>query len=399
MAYSVLVVEDNPFQLQYLLELFGSLGGVIAHPACNGQHALDLLKTQRVDMVLSDLMMPGMDGVQLIQRLAELEHKPVLAFMSIAYGRMLSSASLAATSLGFRVAGVLSKPVRFEALHQLIERGISLDEGCVATLKAPTPFSSSDLTEAISSGEIQPWFQPKQSLVTGRIVAAEALARWSRTDNDLLMPRDFLPGIIRHNLEEALLMQFVARTIGAQSAWRRQGYDVPVSINLPTHLLASDDLPDRLHDLVLARGGMPSKISFELMENSSTEQAGHYFAGVCRLRFKGFGLAQDDFGKGYSSYFNLVSTPFTELKIDRSLVSGCVENENLEAALTSIVALGKKLGLNVVAEGVETAGELALLSKLDCDQVQGFLISKAVHPQQFLGLLSANGPGRNGWPK
>lgn len=394
MTYSVLVVEDNPFQLQYLLELFGSLGGVSVQPAVNGHHALELLKTRHFDLLLSDLMMPGMDGVQLVQHLAELECKPTLAFMSIAHGRMLSSVSLAARSLGFSVAGVLSKPVRFEALQDTIKHAMAAGDGGLATLKAPTHFSSGDLTAAISSGQIQPWFQPKKSLTTGRIVAAEALARWRRSGDDLLMPRDFLPGIIRHNLEEALLMEFVAHTISAQSAWRKQGYDVPVSINLPTHLLASDDLPDRLHDLVLARGGIPSKISFELMESSATEHQGHYFAGVCRLRFKGFGLAQDDFGKGYSSYFNLVSTPFTELKIDRSLVSGCVENENLEAALSSIVALGKRLGLNVVAEGVETAGELALLSRLDCDQVQGFLISKAVHSQQFLGLLSADGPGR-----
>jgi EAL domain-containing protein (putative c-di-GMP-specific phosphodiesterase class I) len=206
------------------------------------------------------------------------------------------------------------------------------------------------------------------------------------------MPRDFLPSIIRHDLEEALLMQFVTQTISAQSTWRNQGYDVQVTINLPTHLLDDDELPDRLQELVVRGGGQPSQIGFELMESSVTENLGRYFSGVCRLRFKGFGLAQDDFGKGYSSYFNLVSTPFTELKIDRSLVYGCVENENLEAALCSIVALGKKLGLNVVAEGVETPEELALLSRLNCDQAQGFLISKAIDPQRFSSLLAEDGP-------
>ncbi|MNG10702.1 Oxygen sensor protein DosP [compost metagenome] len=137
---------------------------------------------------------------------------------------------------------------------------------------------------------------------------------------------------------------------------------------------------------------MPSDIGFEIMESSVAKDPGHYFAGVCRLRLKGFGLAQDDFGKGFSSYFNLVSTPFTELKIDRSLVSGCVENANLAAALSSIVALGKQLGLKVVAEGVETTQELALLKQVNCDQVQGFLLSKAVNPGSFLDLLANERP-------
>ena len=91
---------------------------------------------------------------------------------------------------------------------------------------------------------------------------------------------------------------------------------------------------------------------------------------------KGFGLAQDDSGQGYSSVFNLVSTPFTELKIDRSLISRC--DEGAQAAVESIVSLGRRLALNVVAEGVETWEQLALLKKLQCDMAQGFLISRAL---------------------
>lgn len=122
------------------------------------------------------------------------------------------------------------------------------------------------------------------------------------------------------------------------------------------------------------------------------EDISNFYAGACRLRMKGFGLSQDDFGQGYSSYMNLVSTPFTELKIDRALVHGCSENEELAQALTSIVALGRQLGLTVVAEGVETAQELALLRRINCTQVQGFLISHAVSSSEFQQLLTQDGP-------
>lgn len=392
MAYSVLVVEDHPFQQQYLLELYGSMPDVSLIAAHDGHEALELMKHHHFDMVLSDLMMPGMDGLQFIQRLGRFKHKPALAIMSSAPRRILISASLAARSLGFIVVGLISKPVDLVALRGLHEKLVLLSSKAHASRKAPEEHGIACLRHAIVQGQIHPWFQPKKSLSSDRIVAAEALVRWAHPASGLLLPGDFLPEIVRHGMEEELLMNVVTRTICAQAYWESQGYDVPVTINLPTHLLDDDDLPDRLHQLVLSVGGTPSRIGFELMENTTTENLGHYFAGVCRLRFKGFNLAQDDFGKGYSSYFNLASTPFTELKIDRSLVHGCVENENLAAALSSIVALGKQLGLNVVAEGVETLEELALLNKIKCDQIQGFLISKAVESDLFLRLLCDDGP-------
>lgn len=107
---------------------------------------------------------------------------------------------------------------------------------------------------------------------------------------------------------------------------------------------------------------------------------------------KGFGLAQDDFGQGYSSFYNLVTTPFTELKIDRSLVQGCVEDNGLNAAVISCIELGHRLNLDVVAEGVETCEELNLLRRLGCDRAQGFLISKAVSAREFERQLREDGP-------
>lgn len=388
MVYRVLLVEDHPVQQRYLLDLFRELDDVSVQAVRSGEQALKWLNTQAFDLVLCDLMMPGMDGMQLVQRLAALGQKPSLAFMSALPGRMLSSASLAASHLGFKVLGPLAKPLSLETLARLLQKMAAPDAGQRAPAAPMRMHSFETLSGAIRSGQIQPWFQPKWSLTTGHIVAAEALVRWAEEGSDVLLPRDFLPGIVSYRLEEALLMQVVSLTLAAQSIWRRQGYRVPVSINLPTHLLDDEDLPDRLYAHVVGEGGVPSDIGFEIMESSVAKDLGHYFAGACRLRLKGFGLAQDDFGKGFSSYFNLVSTPFTELKIDRSLVSGCVENANLAAALSSIVALGKQLGLQVVAEGVETAQELALLKQVNCDQVQGFLLSKAVNPRSFLGLLT-----------
>ena len=392
MTYSVLIVEDHPFQHEYLLNLFRDQGNIRVEAARDGNEAFEWLQKQVFDLVLTDLLMPGMDGIQLIQRLSSLPHKPALAIMSAASRRMIVSASLVAQSMGLTVVGQLSKPVVPAGVRMLMNTLDALIKSDTPPVREPLQWERETLRMAMQDGALQAWFQPKKSLHDGRIVAAEALARWVHPEHGLLMPADFLPALVRLGLEKELLMLFIKQTIAAQAVWTSQGYDIPVSINLPTHLLDDDDLADTLHDYVRSEGGTPAKLGFELMECSTTQDISKYYAGACRLRMKGFGLAQDDFGQGFSSYFNLVSTPFTELKIDRALVHGCVENENLASALASIVALGRQLGLEVVAEGVESQEELALLRKLNCDRVQGFLISRAVSSGHFGHLLHEDAP-------
>jgi len=389
--YKVLIVEDHPFQHEYLLHLFSDLDGFNVETVWDGATALQRLHACAYDLVLSDLFMPGMDGVQLIQNIARLPDPPALALMSVASRRMLISAGLVARNLGLKVLALISKPVDPKAARHLRD---SLD-GLCQTPGRPSrrvlKLDRQQLLHALRSGQMQPWFQPKKSLDDGRVCSAEALVRWQHPDWGLVMPGDFLPAMQQLELEENLLWSMLDQTLDAQSQWRRRGYEVPVSVNLPTHLLGSHDLADRLRARVAATGTEPGSICFELLETSTTRALSDYYAGACRLRMMGFGLAQDDFGKGFSSYFNLVSTPFSELKIDRSLVHGCADSESLAAAVQSIVELSHKLGLTVTAEGVETSAELAFLRKIRCDQVQGFLICAAVPTEAFFELLREDG--------
>nr|WP_288467630.1 EAL domain-containing response regulator [uncultured Pseudomonas sp.] len=391
-VYRVLIVEDHPFQHHYLANVFQAAGGFEVDFVWDGTSAMERLSQGRYDLLLSDLMMPQMDGVQLIQRLAQLPAPPALALMTAASRRMLVGSGQVAKNLGLRVAGLISKPVGvadIRSLHQGLEQ---------LTQQARSPSdqprgcrSRNTLLRALNNGEIQAWFQPKKSLHDGRIVAAEALVRWIHPDEGMLMPSAFLDEIESNGLEDHLLTCMLNQTLAAQARWQQMGYQLPVSINLPTHLLDQDDLVDRLLTQVRTYQAEPRQITFELTENSMTQLSSSYYAGACRLRLIGFGLAQDDFGKGYSSYFNLVSTPFTELKIDRSLVHGCATNESLASALLSIADLGRQLGLTTVAEGAESQEELAVLRRVNCDQVQGFIISHAVSRDDFTRLLIEDG--------
>lgn len=392
-VYRVLIVEDHPFQSRLLAALFESVGGFVVDVAWDGASALQRLAAAPVDLLLTDLMMPHMDGIQLIQALARVPCPPALALMSAASRRMLTGAGQVAKNLGLNVVGLLPKPL---CERNLVELRESLDERAEqarAFRTRPTGCrAASTLARALGNGEIQAWFQPKKALHDGGIVGAEALVRWVHPTEGLLMPRDFLGDIERAELEVQLLTRMLAQTLTAQAQWARICYPLPVSINLPTHLLDHDGLIERLLAQVRLSQAEPRHITFELTETSTTQHSSNYYAGACRLRMMGFGLAQDDFGKGYSSYFNLVSTPFTELKIDRSLIHGCADNTQQASAVLSIVELGRELNMVTVAEGVETCAELDVLRRMQCDHVQGFIVSPAVTADEIVTLISVERP-------
>lgn len=203
-----------------------------------------------------------------------------------------------------------------------------------------------------------------------------------------MLPSWFLKSLRAYNLDHELLLRMLDDGLKAYSIWRGQGHRIPISVNLSASLLDLPQLPDELHAMVAKLDIPASDVTFELLEDAMPTLAGQFHMGASRLRLKGFGLSQDDFGKGYSSMYSLISTPFTEVKIDRAFVNGAAANEVLAAALVASIQLGRQLGLQVTAEGVETLEDLQLLRRIGCDVAQGFLISAAVNVATFCELLA-----------
>ncbi|HIE0995329.1 TPA: EAL domain-containing response regulator [Pseudomonas aeruginosa] len=388
MRIPILVVEDDPFQCEHLLSIFQDLGVENVCIAESGAEALIHLEENEIELVISDLMMPDIDGIQLIQKFKNLKQVPVLALVSSAPLGMLNTASLVARAYGVTVLGLISKPIRSMAIQKLLYKLKNCyvsRTGLVS--RGPLSFTKDDIEKALLAGQFCSWYQPKVSLSKRKIVSAEALVRWLHPVSGLLQPSSFMPAIKEFGLEEKILMSVLKQAVQAQAEWRKMGFCVPVSINLPPHLLDDCTLVDRLEAFVLEIGGDTSQFIFELLESSVTTSLGAYYAGACRLRMKGFGLAQDDFGQGYSSLYSLVSTPFTELKVDRVLIHDCGTDERLVAALESAMKLANRLGLDIVAEGVECNDELDVLRSLNFDVIQGYLISKPLSMSEFSSLL------------
>ena len=310
--------------------------------------------TAGYNLVVMDVNMPIMDGAQFIHELARQDLNPMLAIVTGCSRRMANSISLMAKERGLAVLGAFVKPISREQIDNLAAGLLRKPPADTSPARldtgAPAPCSTGKAWRAaLRDGSIRAWFQPKKSLSSGNIVGAEALVRWQHEELGLMMPSSFLKTLRGYGLDHELLIRMLEDGLKAYRTWRGQGHRIPISVNLPTSLLDRPQLPDELYYMVTNSGLPAEDVTFELLEDDMTVAAGQYYMGTSRLRLAS-GPSQDDFGKGYSSMYGLISTPFTELKIDPRFVCGAARMKSGAAALVSSVQLGRQLGLQVTAE-------------------------------------------------
>ncbi|MEZ5142510.1 MAG: EAL domain-containing protein [Acidimicrobiales bacterium] len=248
------------------------------------------------------------------------------------------------------------------------------------------------LRNAIEAEEFELHFQPAVRLADGAMTHVEALVRWHRPEHGLMMPGLFIPLAEETGLIVPLGWWVLDRACELAAAWPELpgGERVQVAVNLSARQLASHELHDVVGE-VLARTGLDaSRLCFEITESDLVHDVDGAKAALLRLKDLGVKIAIDDFGTGYASLDYLRHFTMADyLKIDRSFVDGVERPGSQEAAIVrAAIALGKSLGLRIVAEGVETLFQMEALRDLDCDLAQGFLFSKPVPVDDAIDLLA-----------
>ncbi len=229
-----------------------------------------------------------------------------------------------------------------------------------------------DLRGAVARGEIVANYQPQLDLTTGRVVAAEALARWRHPELGLISPAVFIPIAEESELIHALGRSMLDQVLATAAAWLRDGIELEVSVNVSANQLTTLEFFDKL-DADLEHYRLPPQaVTIEITESQPILDTPSIASRLSDLRDRGLGISIDDYGVGYSSLQQLDRMPATELKIDLSLV----QDDSVEALalMTAVVELAHWRGMRVVAEGIETGAQLARVRELECDRAQGFLL-------------------------
>jgi EAL domain-containing protein (putative c-di-GMP-specific phosphodiesterase class I) len=389
----VLVVEDSVVQRGYLVGLLRQLHFGEVLEAGDGNEALRVLEQQEqpLVLVLTDLEMPGMDGIELTCQLRERRLTENLIVVSARDPRLLEIIeSMACEDASIGLLGTLLKPVQIDALAQLLCKASDRPGDCAPAARPALPPQASleELAQALTRREFVPWFQPKINMQNGHLKGLEALARWQHPQRGLLSPAHFIETLEGHPIMADFTLDLVQQVLDRVLDWQAHGLPpMTVSVNLSADNLADRGFIDRLMAQVSASGVPPSVLVWEVTETSVMRQLSQALTNMGRLRLAGYGLAMDDFGIGYSSMQQFARCPFTELKIDRAFVNGAAQWPNRHMVLKSALDLGQSLGVATVAEGVETVEDWKLLRDLGCDMAQGYLLAKPMPAEELVGWI------------
>ena len=256
---------------------------------------------------------------------------------------------------------------------------------------------SARLEEALDNGEFSLHYQPQVSAASGRIENLEALIRWETSEGPAISPAEFIPLAERSGLIHRLGDWVIEEACRQQAEWRAKGFlHHRIDINISGRQLVRLDALKRFEDSLQRHGLGPRDIGIELTENILIEADETVLEDLRRLYHRGIRIALDDFGTGYSSLSYLKHFPVTALKIDRSFIHDAPMQPKDRAIMEGAILIGHRLGLEVVAEGVENAEQLSLLRDMHCDLVQGFFFFRPMPAQEIERLLSGFVGGHGG---
>jgi len=378
----LLVVDDEID----ICELIGSVAEGMGYDSIlvDNVQNFPLLYSKDIDVIVCDLAMPGFDGVEIIRFLADNRSEASIILISGFDQGVLHSAHELAVSQDLNVAGALGKPVSIDDLERLLYDipAQAKNRSYHGTEELP---SIDELREAIGNKDIVVHFQPKIDIASRSLAGVEALARWRHPVKGMIPPSMFIPLSEQFGLIGDITTLVTEGTLEQLAKWKAGGRTVKGSINMSTRTLIDLDLPDKLLARTTEYGLDPSQVVIEVTESSVMDKLKESLDVLTRLRMKGFGLSIDDFGTGYSSMQQLARVPFCELKVDQSFVSHALVDTESRSIVETTIDLGHRLGMTVVAEGVEDERTWNLLAELGCEQAQGYLMAR---PMPGDGLMN-----------
>lgn len=388
---NLLVVEDDKFQRAIIVEMLQSLEITSIFEASNGEQALKIINSEKgksLDIIITDLKMPKMDGIELLRNLHTNKQDIEVIILSGMDKKLLMAASQISQLNEIKLLGTIEKPISLSQLHNM------LNQHGNTTFKTRSPssnqrtFSLDEIMEGIRQKQFKPFLQPKVNLKTGKIVGAEALARWVHPEHGVITPNAFIPILEQNKCIDELTFLMLEESALACKDLIKQNHALSISVNLSLVSLNNPDVAKMITDIFDNVKVNPKYIYLEITESAAMTDGAIALENLARLYMNGFTLSIDDYGTGYSNLQQLTRIAFGELKIDQTFVQGFASNDQMLIVVAANIDMAHKLGINSVAEGVETKQDWEMLKNMDCDIGQGYYIAKPMPVGDFYHFVN-----------
>ncbi len=390
---SVLLVDDDPTQIAILTAYFAGQNVTTIMSAGDPCEALTTLAQhlESTDLVVTDLQMPNMDGVEFLRHLKTLGYDKNMAIVSGVSQGIIDHTVQLAKMHGLNIIGCIRKPLTKNMLDAVFTT--KLEEGLSAAPLEDQSLTLEEFTGAMRAGKIIPHYQPKIDLRSGKIMGAEALARWPRDNTAPVSPVVFIDFAEKNGTIEELTFRLFGSVLIDLKGFLAIDPDQKIAVNLSPVMMQNIKLPDQIGQLMQEAGIRPSNISFEVTESSILDLDTNTLEVLSRLRISGFDVAIDDFGTGSANIQTLKNFPYSELKIDQSFIKNVTTDDFSDETVRASIALARQMDMKIVAEGIHNDDILQFVRATGIEQAQGFHLAKPMSAQDFSHLL-AHGNGQ-----
>ncbi|OUS71792.1 diguanylate cyclase [Pseudoalteromonas sp. A601] len=383
LARNIMVVDDSKAILVVMEAILNELEVPQVTTCLSAQEALDKVKQSPFlyDAVFTDLNMPEMDGMELIRLLGDIKYTGAIVIISEMDLKVIDLAADLAKKSNTHLIGNISKPVQLSQVHTLLKK---LEHLAYHIEKPIEPISESQLLHAISHNEVTPYYQPKVNRHTNKVQSVEVLARIMTEKGDIILPERFICVAEELDLINLITFQLFEKATADFSELKNSlGYMFKLAFNLSPCQLEDLSCPDKLALILQLNNLTPNEIILEITEQHAL-CSNAQLETLNRLRIRGFDISLDDFGIGFTNVNQLKTLPFTEVKIDRTLISQIDTDQFSQVITSSLVNIAIQRDIVIVAEGIERIEELEYLDRFkEFILMQGFLICGPKAKQDF----------------
>ena len=376
---TVMIVEEHDARRTIAVKVLEDIGCRQVLSASNGRDCLEQIANypESVNIVFSRLDTSPMDGIELLRHLGERQLSETFAIVDLIDSSILRTLGDMAEQLGLDVLGNIEQTFTRERVEAIIDRYFYLHRK-KHTVTCDSTLTRHDIVEGLTTNQFMTWYQPKVWIETGEWFAAEALSRWKHPDHGMIYPDRYIPVLEEMGIIDKLTWHQIHVVAEDLHRWLNLGKKIAVSINISPSMLDDRSLAVKLAEVASHYNISHDQLVLEITESMLMENLAHSLETIARMKLKNFTLSMDDFGVGYSNLHQLERMPCSELKLDRSLVTGAYGSPTRKIILESNIEMAKKLGMKTVGEGVETVEDWFLLEELGCSIGQGYLIGKSM---------------------